>query len=58
MILGHLSMTALKRMTPEDRIRTIARELKKMEPRKRKRVAQALFGKTSASMMLAGMEIE
>lgn len=56
MILGHLSVEALKRMDPEERLRTVAREVMKLSPRQRKTAARALWGKQGAAMLLAMAE--
>lgn len=56
MILGHLKVRDLKRMTADERLRVVARELRRMAPQKRKRVARELFGPAGASMVLAMAE--
>lgn len=53
MILGHISVRALKQMTAQERLRVVVREVMKMAPRKRKTVAQALWGKQGAAILLA-----
>lgn len=52
-ILGGLSVPALKRMKPLERLRAVLSEVMKLPARRRPAVARALWGKQGAALLAA-----